>query len=418
MVDKLKPFSSTTTANAVVKIEHGPNAMALEDDKAFIVAPGSWKADINRRGYSAGYLTLNEGPLLSALGTAGPASKLFPTEANRGNAALSAVERFDAAFQAATGQPGSLTERYRREGYKSDARGWEGFCERWSIMSLDPVIGPKLNEPRVYKGEYFSIADQRGLATFFGDQHVSYQDLFIASPKVIDLHKAAFAFIHDGGPGFIADRFNNDANRMANLHRTGINASWANQTWNQPFYAVEQHITDANTSDLAEGMAKLGLNELEPGQKIYRVKSKFTYGAEAQPEDAPGGRDHYEGPGKETPLNLDYFLLVGESGQVLDGQLANGSDPLPDSLWVPNRTQEWKSKEGAFLQELVERGVNLAKVQAFEDAMTRLTAVGKPVTAEHKALLRTEFKGVSEAYAPGKLDGALKVLGLSGADFE
>jgi hypothetical protein len=422
MTNKLKPLTSMTTSNAVVKVEHGPDAMTLNDDKAFIVAPGGWKADIKRRGYSAGYLKMNEGPLLQPLGTREPISKTVLSQARQKTAPLSVVERFDAAFQEATGQTGTLTERYRREGYKTDAGGWEGFCERWSIMALDPDVGHKLNDARIYKGAYFSIADQRGLATFMGDQRVTYQDLFVGSPNVLDLHRGVISFIRPDGPGFIADRFNNEANRLANLQKTGVNAAWANQVWNQPFYAVEQSVADVDTKGLAEALTKLGKDELEPGYRVYRVKTKLTYGSEAHPDDnAPGGTpemDHYEGPGQERYLNLDYFVLTNAAGEVLEGQLANGSDPLPDSFWVPNPTEGWKTPGGAFFRDLVEKGVEVTKVHHFEELVARLKAVGTPVTAEHKAMLKKEFAGVSAAYAKGELDSALAPLGLTARDFD
>ena len=422
MTIKLQPTpTSGSTGNKVVRVDHGNVSGSLEDDKAFVQSEGTWTASIGRKGFSAGYLRARNGPLLTSLGTPQTPSKVALSEARKVESHLSAVERFDLAFKHAKGVSGSLTERYRVEGSRPHAQGWEGYCNRWALASLDPEVGPKLNEARVYQGVYFSIADQRGLATFLGEQNLTFEDLEVQHPSVVDLQKAMVTFLQKDGSGFVADKFNDEAERLRNPAQMAINPTWHLQVWNQPVHSVEQEVKLGTAGDIGEAMSTLGRDELPEGAKVYRVKTKLTYGSEAfENETDPDNKrmDNYEGPVEDKDLKLDYFLVVNTAGQVIDGTLAKTSDPLPDSLWVPGRGEKFKTPEGAFMRELINRGVSHAKVTSFEDAMARFLTIGKPVSAEQKETLRHEFVVLANAYGPGELDERLKTLGLSAADFK
>jgi hypothetical protein len=157
--------------------------------------------------------------------------------------------------------------------------------------------------------------------------------------------------------------------------------------------------------------ARFDVESLE-GRRVYVADLPVTLANESHEK-----MDQNEGPTEHTKRNWKFYLLTSADGVVLDVKLDPESDPLVDGLWVPDYSAARRTPEANFLRTLLDDGVEMTKVNAFESMLGRLVAVGKPVTAEQKAALTTEFKGVSNAFPADELAAKLRPLGLEVADF-
>jgi len=119
--------------------------------------------------YSSGFLGLDRAPLSELfLGTPAPWFDELTSDENLFNAAHTPLQRFDRAMLLGTGRAGSVASHYRRFGAKSRAQFWEGYCDRWCVQSLNPDLAGHLDHHVLYHGIFFSIAELRSLATYFG----------------------------------------------------------------------------------------------------------------------------------------------------------------------------------------------------------------------------------------------------------
>jgi peptidoglycan hydrolase-like protein with peptidoglycan-binding domain len=373
------------------------NASTLDQNTLTMKGDGQWSSSIGRPIYEAGYLPRTSGPLFNPLGTAMPADGVVSAGDKTLDTSKSPVERFDEAMKRGTGSAGGLTARYKVEGKQAEAKDWWGYCDRWSFSALDPNIGPKVNQPIMYNGVYFSTAELRGLASFLGRSDEGAGEVFDTKVSPVDLQKAMTMYMKDGGSGFVGNVWLDSAH------------NGEHQIWNQPFDAVDQNVKELKGDELAKVMKdQFGLSgDAAAGKRIFYVETTGHYGEEAG--------DDYEGGPNESTKNWKSWILTDASGKAQDGKWAPGSDDALGYIWRPQHTGTY-SPEMKFFRDMLSNGVSEDKVQAFDAAIGALPQ--GPVSDAQKAALKAQFAGLAGAYTADELNAKLKPFGMSAADFK
>lgn len=401
-------------------LNHGPivvQTSGRNDLKDRVVLRGTDTVELEtgKRGYSAGFLSHKKGPLArQALGSTPPRSSIVPI-AEPGAARRSAVSKMDALLGRSPYSETSLTQSYLKRGYREHAAMWEGFCDRWSAAALEPRIASKVNEPRLYKGVYFSIAELRGLASYLGTQDVDKSgDLWISHPSARKLLDACTTLLGPGGPGFIGN-VSPAYSRVKFIPLIGR----LHQVWNQPF--VSATITPHGGYELPRDMQRAiarghfgmygGLGDFQV--RLVEVRAKFV-------EEAEGYDDAYEGEPKYDEKKWNFYTLTDAQGEVLKASMAPGSDSGLEYIWVPNHTGRFSTPEGdLFFNKILGLGVPIKAVLEFEQNLARLKAryVDTLPPADARQAFAAAYPGMAAAYPEAALNAALRPVGMSAADF-
>ncbi|KAJ4462775.1 hypothetical protein PAPYR_798 [Paratrimastix pyriformis] len=346
----LPAIIAESTDPLVVLSASGSGTLSLSNDELIVNREGYCNHTLSWVPYSSGYLSMKDSPLNKPyLGT--PYTRFRDLDTLSPAQNLSVVERFDLAMELGTGRPGRLEQKYTRVGKKKTPQFWEGLCDRWSAQALNPILAPFLKNHILYKGLFFSIAEQRALATAVGaTRKTIVGPLFDKHVTAADILKMQKFFVADIGV------VGNTWLVVANEGRREV--------WNFPFYSIAHNITLAppgssaylaaiprflNHSDHpvrsrtpleSGGTDQLRWEQtLQSGNTTVIQRDYFVYDVSTNAlcalEKYPDA-DGWEGPTEVDTMFWHTYLLVNAStGAVLSAVFAADSNDTLEFLWVP-----------------------------------------------------------------------------------